>query len=551
MLPSEQYDYAGAIANQPLGGKEIRFPTRGFTDATESTHFATPLTPAAVNVLARLPYNPDFCGGTRPGLGKLFEESFASPRAVFSIPWKEFSGAMHVSIVVVDVEGVFHVVDGTAVDKDIYAETDDESAYIVTDDGMKIIFSGVSTVVVDGEVTAGCVLGETFYYLSGNSMCIYTPRTGAAGVVLEDAFGATSIRAWRGRIVLFGADNIVRFSSVTDPTNFDMGGDFENLDRASCVSFAEAGQIGNKITAFIPFSNNIALVGTRNELWCISEDAVKGKVSRISREYGIISDSAWGLGDGEVMFLSEDGPCYWRIDTSVTPLEGPSEDGTRKAVYGLRRPDQSKKWLVGYDRELGGHLILAVTDGIAVDESWFVCDDRSVWPFRFSASAKPVSICRKRDGEVSKLILACADGFVRAFTRSSSNDDSDEFSGAITVGPVTHTTGATENAFLAELVCEMDLADTDASGAFVSGIVGRTAHEVCEKARAFVAWVNGGCVGDAPGETFRYQVGAGWNRVRRPRVRCNSFAAVIWSVGKRWAYSKLTVAHRGCGRIRQ
>ena len=61
----------------------------------------------------------------------------------------------------------------------------------------------------------------------------------------------------------------------------------------------------------------------------------------------------------------------------------------------------------------------------------------------------------------------------------------------------------------------------------------------------------GGASGTSAYAKFTYAVATGWQKVVRPRIRCNSFAAVVWSTSGRWAISKITAVHRGCGRIRR
>ena len=75
--------------------------------------------------------------------------------------------------------------------------------------------------------------------------------------------------------------------------------------------------------------------------------------------------------------------------------------------------------------------------------------------------------------------------------------------------------------------------------------------EAVEAAKSQVGWVAGGASGTSAYAKFTYAVTTGWQKVVRPRIRCNSFAAVVWSTSGRWAISKITAVHRGCGRIRR
>ena len=154
-------------------------------------------------------------------------------------------------------------------------------------------------------------------------------------------------------------------------------------------------------------------------------------------------------------------------------------------------------------------------------------------------------------GGKNRVVFLCADGTWRYWDESQATDDGTPIVSALAMGPVTHTTGNTENAFLAELDFEMDKDLTPSSGVSVSGCVGRTANETIDAAKNHVGWVSGGASGTSAYAKFTYAVATGWQKVVRPRIRCNSFAAVVWSTSGRWAISKITAVHRGCGRIRR
>lgn len=537
MADSEQFDYAGAIANQPLGGREMRFPTFGYTDAVHESHLGTPFAPVALNVLTRLPYDNDFCGGTRPGLVRISDRQFADPQGVFVIPWKGDDGVLHEAVAVIS-GGFVHVIDGTVVESDRFASTDDALFYITTEDGRKIVFTEATSVRVDGSTSAGCVLGEHLYFFSGDGVRRYEPRTGDVVEVSRSAFGATSMCFWRGRLVLFGADNVAYLSAELDPSNFDFGADSSVVTRAWAMQLNDAGRIGDTVTAFVPYSNTLALAATRHELWLVaSGDGGLGQ-SRISREVGIVRDSAWCIGDGEVAFLSQDGLHFWNPEGGVSSLNQSFENGMRRSCDEISRPDLSKAWRLAYDRSLRGYCLFNETS------FWFVDETRAIWPFSFDASIWPKFAARVNEGRLSAVFVG-ADGRLRSFGMSDSQtDDGLPFGSILGLGAVSHTTGGTEDAFLAELDCEMGPSSAS-SGVYVSCFRGRNAKESVEKVRAFSE------SGSVDGEVYRHSVSAGWNPVMRPRARCNSLAAAIWSESGRFLFTKLTAVMRGCGRIRR
>ena len=85
---------------QTLGGKELAFPLLGYSDSVEGRNGDQSISCACLNVLGKVPYNPDWCGGTRPGLIKVSTAVCESPSAIFTIPWRGEDGVLHEAVVV-------------------------------------------------------------------------------------------------------------------------------------------------------------------------------------------------------------------------------------------------------------------------------------------------------------------------------------------------------------------------------------------------------------------------------------------------------------------
>ena len=203
-----------------------------------------------------------------------------------------------------------------------------------------------------------------------------------------------------------------------------------------------------------------------------------------------------------------------------------------------------------FDSERNGIHVFG-TDGSGAATDWFYdIANKALWRLQYPAEKRPVAGGLAMLDGMNRVVFICADEVWRYWDEGQADDDGTDIISALAMGPITHTTGNTENAFLAELDFEMDTSITSSSGVSVSGCVGRTTDEAIEAAKTFVGRVAGDSTPSSAAK-FTYSVVPGWQHVVRPRIRCNSFAAVLWSMSGRWAVSKITAVHRGCGRIRR
>lgn len=445
-MDAETYSNAAqGTANQPLGGKEIRFPFGGQSSVIASSRLGVSCTPASVNVLLRSPGNWGRCGGTRPGLRRV-----AAPPDV----------------------------------------ADQHEA---------------------SEVSA------------------------TKGAIPERA---TAYARYRDRAVV-ASGTMWYASRIGALDDFDYGGDRDDAARAVAGSVALAGRGGEEITALAAIADSVLYVATARSLWRIDGEAVRS-LALASDHVGIVGRHAW-CWDGVRFWFWSDKGLYALVagepPANMTPHLEDEVRGWRDAV-------------LVFDSERNGIHVFG-TDGAGAATDWFYdIENRALWRMQYPAEKRPVAGGLAMLGGMNRVVFRCADGVWRHWDEEQADDDGTAVASALAMGPVAHTTGNTENAFLAELDFEMDESVTSPSGANVSGIVGRTTNEAIDAAKAFVGSI-AGASGPPDAARFTYAVAPGWQKVVRPRIRCNSFVAVLWSMAGRWAVSKVTAVHRGCGRIRK
>ena len=317
--------------------------------------------------------------------------------------------------------------------------------------------------------------------------------------------------------------------------DFDYGGDGDDVSRAAAGSVALAGREGETITALAAIADNSLIIATKRSIWRASGEPTL-LMSQISDNIGIISRDAWCWDGMRFWFLGPNG-LYVMVLGEPPVLVTPHLNHT---LSGL-----GSATLV-FDPERNGiHILMPY----AMD-GFYDISNKAYWPVIYPASKRPTGGgVAMLDGK-NRVVFLCADNAFRYWDEDQDTDDGTAIPSACAFGPITHTTGNTEQAFLAELDFEFDDSITAANGVAISGYVGNTSNAVIELVQNAIGEMLGPEI-ETVNEKFRYSVSPGWNHVVRPRVRCNSFSPVVWSTGGRWAISKITAVHRGCGRIRR
>ena len=348
-----------------------------------------------------------------------------------------------------------------------------------------------------------------------------------------------SICAWYRARMVVASGSMWYASRIGELDDFDYGGDSADPSRAAAGNAALAGREGEAVTALAAIADSMLYVATKRSLWRIGEPTQS--MSQVSDHIGIISRNAW-CWDGLRFWFMGDSGLYSLVagepPVCMTPHLKDVVTGWSAATF-------------VFDAERNGIHIFG-TDGTGAATDWFYdMANKAMWRMQYAAAKRPSAGGLAMLGGVNRVVFLCADGTFRYWDESQATDDGTDIVSVLAMGPVTHTTGNTENAFLAELDFELDTSITSQSGVHVSGCVGRTANEAIEAAKSFVGWAASGATGTSAYEKFAYSVIPGWQKVVRPRIRCNSFAAVVWSTAGRWAISRITAVHRGCGRIRR
>jgi hypothetical protein len=515
-----------------------------------------------VNVCGVGPLEDRQRGGCRKGLAKVVATDFGSSILwVAPVTYLDTASA-HKSALIVIADGNLFVLNGATVSTVIGDLVLGSDAFQI--DGQNIGFpSVVATPTINavwigqaitigaeeltftsyggGPVSSAQRLGKL--YMSGTKLQVYDPATG----VLYDAPGAPTaeplVCVYRDRIILAGKNHLGYASRVSDPDDWDFGADIDDSTKPVVFQLSEAGQIGEGLTAMIPWRDKHLIFATENGLWVLNGDPATGSIDQISAEIGVISANAWCILDnGMIAFLSNDGVYLWGVGGGY-----PVRFSEERLPRSLRNVDPDTNDIVlSYDAKERGIWIF-VTPLSGVGTHWFMdMTQKAIWEMRFGANGhQPKAVARYDDDDgIKDVILGCRDGYLRKFSTSATDDDGTDIGSHVAFGAF-HLAGDMRDGLLAEI--QGALAD-DSESVTWRVFMGSTAEEAMDTA---VAAIDALVAGTDP---VSVKASGTWvekfNRVARPRTR-GAWCVVVLSSAGRWAFEGMSLVANILGRQRQ
>lgn len=167
----------------------------------------------------------------------------------------------------------------------------------------------------------GTPLNGLLYFVDGLNFRLFDPSVGivddwvaTAGSlpVDSDSRAPRGIETWRGRIVLFGLIGLAFewfMSRIGDPTDWEYAPPDPPgpaPDDPVSSQTGPQGVIGDVVTAFVPFNDDIAFFGCSHSIYMLQGDPQdNGQISLVTDAIGFAFGRAWCKGpDGTVYFFS-------------------------------------------------------------------------------------------------------------------------------------------------------------------------------------------------------------------------------------------------------
>lgn len=294
---------------------------------------------------------------------------------------------------------------------------------------------------------------QKLWFADGINWVYYDPRDStvhlwvpSAGLLPVDSAGNTPrlICTWRGRTVLSGLllDPQNWFmSKVGDPTNFDYSPASVSPTQAIAGNNAPQGLIGDVITALIPYSDDILVVGGDHTIYLINGDPMAGgQIDLVTDSIGIAWGEAWCKDPyGTLYFFSNRTGIY-------TLVPGQQPQRISQAVEQLLQDIDTGNnviRMIWNDRFQGLHIFITPLSapGQPGTVTHFFYEQRTGawWLDQFAdPNMDPLCVATfdgNQPGDRLPLI-GCWDGFVRAIDPVATTDDNVAIASQVFIGPI-------------------------------------------------------------------------------------------------------------------
>ncbi len=298
--------------------------------------------------------------------------------------------------------------------------------------------------------------GVNYCYLDPSVNTVYTWKA-TAGTLPVDTKGNLPrlICTWRGRIVMSGLIEDPQnwfMSAVGAPHDWDYAPVNISPIQAVAGNNSPMGIVGDCITALIPYTDDVLVVGGDHTIWQITGDPMAGgQIDLVSDSIGMAWGMPWAKDPyGTVYFFSN--------RTGIYSLRPPANviqaniGGTAGA--GLQRISQQiEQSLQAYntgettirmmwnDQFQGLHIFLSPTVAPAATTHFFwELRTGAWWTDSFANTNYDPLCCCVFDGNLPGdrvALIGSWDGYVRYFSTTAANDDGTTISSAVVIGPLT------------------------------------------------------------------------------------------------------------------
>ncbi len=268
------------------------------------------------------------------------------------------------------------------------------------------------------------------------------------------AIKPTLIAAWRGRIILSGLTtdpSNIFMSAIGDPTDFDYAPAAPSSAQAFDIATGNFGQVGDIVTAIIPYTDDVLIIGTQHTIWMLQGDPGDGgKLQLISSAVGIANGQAWCMDPyGNIYFFANTGGVY-----ALVPGQQPQRISQQIEQFLFSANPAAAIIRLGWDEFAQAvHIFNSPTTNAAT--SHFVWESRTnAWWLNQFANILHNPLCTLQFfGDTSAdrgLLLGSWDGYVRTFSIESesqgaaegttgapaSTDDGTPISSVVFIGPL-------------------------------------------------------------------------------------------------------------------
>lgn len=252
--------------------------------------------------------------------------------------------------------------------------------------------------------------------------------------------GIRLFELWRGRLVGLVGDTQWFMSAKDDPFDWDTAPPEDSPAAAIDGQSADfAGAIPEPINAFVPLTDDLALIGTTSGIhMLVGDPRANGKIDVVSRQHGIAF--------GRAHTQDTERNVYAMLTTGevvvFTPAGGMRSISEGKIPARLKQIDFSTHHVrLQWNWEDKGLHVIVIPFGAHVTqlEHYFWEKELDAWhPDKFPLTKQPTCIEVLEGGTLAqrRVVLGCEDGHVRRWDPTANDDDGSAIQSYVTIGPL-------------------------------------------------------------------------------------------------------------------
>ncbi len=267
--------------------------------------------------------------------------------------------------------------------------------------------------------------------------------TASAGSIPVDGSANTArlIESWRGCIFLSGVigDPYNWFiSKAGDPTNWDTAPVSPGPADAITGTSAPQGKIGDMVTGFVPYTDDIGFLGCTHSLYLFNgHPGAGGQIDLISSTIGMAWGRAWTKDPyGTLYFFSNRNGVY-----TITP--GGQPQRISQQIDNLLTNINSGANTISMawdDRQQGVHVWITATAAAAAATHYFYEQRTGGWfqDFYSNPSHNPLCACQfdGNNPEDRVVLMGSWDGVCRFLDLNAATDDQRLIQSSVIIGPI-------------------------------------------------------------------------------------------------------------------
>lgn len=311
--------------------------------------------------------------------------------------------------------------------------------------GDMITIAGVSTAGWNGSYAVTNLVNTTTFQFNVSSG-ITSPANVSTGTVTGPyRLGLTTCSlacTWRGRLVLAGDSGSPQNFYMSRAGNaFDWNYGATDAQAAVAGNLSTSGSIGEPITALIPFSDDIMMIGCTHSIWLLQGDpAQNGTIVPVSSNVGVVGANGWTKDSFDSLyFLGTDGlyKCrpLWEQWQPPQLLTGTNLD---QYFAGLQT-SQNIFTMVWHEDAHYLHLFVTPVDDVTPG-THLIWDTRGegLWPQQYPQVVGPTAaILWYANGDPLNrgVLLGGWDGDIRRLDQTALDDTGYTINATLTFGP--------------------------------------------------------------------------------------------------------------------